>query len=121
LLEISARDLRLFSAEGRNMFLSNCTHNNLEISCVDNSTDLCPNGHLQYGLVTIGPVALPGICKNFFQMDPDHNLNSHFQESYLLFLSSFIIKPSDLEVYLESWLDKIGALFSDCYFFLFTF
>jgi hypothetical protein len=37
------------------------THEHLEIDCVDESEDLCPNGHLQYGLVTIGPVALPGI------------------------------------------------------------
>ena len=38
LIEISANDLKLFSAEGRTMFLSNCTHEHLEIDCVDDST-----------------------------------------------------------------------------------
>ena len=38
LIEISAKDLRLFSAEGRTLFLANCTHEHLEIDCVDDST-----------------------------------------------------------------------------------
>ena len=40
LIEISAKDLRLFSAEGRTMFLANCTHEHLEIDCVDDSTGM---------------------------------------------------------------------------------
>ena len=38
LIEISANDLRLFSAEGRALFLGNCTHEHLEIDCVDDTT-----------------------------------------------------------------------------------
>ena len=28
--------------------------------CIDSSVDLCPNGHLAYGLATLAVVALPG-------------------------------------------------------------
>lgn len=45
---------------GRQAFLQGCSFSVLEVRCVDNSVDLCPNGHLAYGLATLAVVALPG-------------------------------------------------------------
>ena len=51
----------LTSKEGRADFLGNCSMPRLDVDCVDDTLDLCPNGHLAYGLATIFVVVLPGL------------------------------------------------------------
>ena len=59
------QDLDLLSPEGReeriHSLLSKCHKDQLHVHCEDDSLDLCPQGHLLYGLVTLGAMAFPGI------------------------------------------------------------
>lgn len=61
LVGLAIKDLDLLSPSGRKAFVSGCKHETLKVECVDDSVDLCSQGHFLYGLCTIGCVALPGI------------------------------------------------------------
>lgn len=38
-----------------------CSHDHLEVKCADTSEDLCPYGHIHYGLLTLLILAVPGM------------------------------------------------------------
>ncbi len=40
--------------------LSRCWHRRLQVRCADPAEDLCPDGHLAYGLAILAAIALPG-------------------------------------------------------------
>ena len=40
--------------------LPQCAHDRLEVRCADTSEDLCPYGHIHYGLLTLVILAAPG-------------------------------------------------------------
>lgn len=61
LLGLATNDLDLLTAQGRSAFASECTHESLQVECIDTSVDLCPYGHLLYGLATVAAMALPGL------------------------------------------------------------
>ena len=60
-----AQDLDLFAggdpAKAMAALASNCTHSRLVVHCEDRTVDLCPGGHLVYGLATLALLALPGM------------------------------------------------------------
>ena len=53
--------MNLLSPTGREAFVADCNHETLNVECIDDSIDLCANGHHLYGFSTITCVALPGI------------------------------------------------------------
>ena len=59
-----AQELNLLDESTRDQSMaqlaSQCTHRKLAVHCEDPSVDLCPSGHLIYGLVTLGILLLPG-------------------------------------------------------------
>ena len=55
LVKDSTRQARL------QQIMSRCNLDRLAIACRDNEVDLCPNGHLNYGLIKILLLALPGV------------------------------------------------------------
>ena len=61
LIDLATSDLDLLSPQGRVAFVSQCQHKSLKVDCIDRSVDICPQGHLLYGISTIACVALPGI------------------------------------------------------------
>ena len=59
--DVATNDLNLLSPTGREAFVADCNHETLNVECIDDSIDLCANGHHLYGFSTITCVALPGI------------------------------------------------------------
>ena len=57
----TTQDLDLLSSTGRSKFVSQCRHKSLHIECIDETVDLCSNGHYHYGLAVLGICAVPGI------------------------------------------------------------
>merc|ERR1719188_106915 len=55
-----AKELELMSELGRARVMDQCAHEHLTLSCVDTSEDLCPYGHIHYGLLTLVILAAPG-------------------------------------------------------------
>ncbi|QQP51111.1 Uncharacterized protein FKW44_012351, partial [Caligus rogercresseyi] len=51
----------LLTHEGRSHFLSSCSKTNYSVHCINRKTDLCPNGHISYGVLTLAAMAVPGI------------------------------------------------------------
>jgi hypothetical protein len=60
-----AKELNLMSSNGRSAVLSQCAHDVLDIKCEDDTVDLCPNGHLLYGLITLMTIFSPGLAFGF--------------------------------------------------------
>ena len=61
LIGVATNDLKLLSSNGRQAFVSECKHESLLVECIDQSVDLCSQGHYLYGLCTLACVGLPGI------------------------------------------------------------
>lgn len=60
-----AKELGLMSPEGRADTLGKCKHDQLNVKCTDDRTDICANGHIHYGLITLFILFAPGIIFGF--------------------------------------------------------
>ena len=61
LIGLATDDLDLLSSTGRSKFVSQCRHKSLHIECIDDTVDLCSNGHYYYGICILAICAIPGI------------------------------------------------------------
>ena len=61
LIGLATEDLDLLSSTGRSKFVSQCRHKSLHIECIDDTVDLCSNGHYYYGICILAICAIPGI------------------------------------------------------------
>ena len=61
LMEFALKKWNILEPQGRSALAGNCSMELLSVKCVDNTIDLCPNGHVTYGLATACILLLPGV------------------------------------------------------------
>ena len=96
--------------QGMYYFLDKCWKENVVIECINKNIDDCPSGNVQYGMLTLGAILLPGIlfavsefsyckcfqfggytsCKDIGKMWPFY-VKCFAVPFYVLFMSIFLI------------------------------
>ncbi|CAB4065475.1 unnamed protein product, partial [Lepeophtheirus salmonis] len=88
----------MLDTEGRFRFLKQCSRQNFTIKCINHEKNLCPSGHISFGLLTLAAMAVPGILFGISEFV--HFKHFRFGDFKVLGLQwSFMVKIMVLPLY----------------------